>query len=105
MTAVRHFIEYCVSRAALALVLTSSMATVVQAQEVDEEIVVTATRTQTAISRLPARVDVITREEMEDRNYVTTVDALSQVPGINVVQSGGAGAITSVFSRGTNSKH
>ncbi|NWH07111.1 MAG: TonB-dependent receptor [Alphaproteobacteria bacterium] len=70
-----------------------------------ETVVVTATRNKAKLEEVPSRVDVITRKEMEDRGYVTTVDALATTPGITVVQSGGAGAITSVFSRGTNSKH
>lgn len=69
------------------------------------EVVVTATRVATPLDRLPARVEIITREDFETRNYVTVVDALQATPGITIVQSGGAGTLTSVFSRGTNSKH
>ena len=109
MTNVRRFCEGSVSRLALALVICAGLAEPALAQSADaedsSEIVVTATRTRTSVETLPARVDVITRQEIEDRNYVTTVDALADTPGINVVQSGGAGAITSVFSRGANSKH
>ncbi|GIK49466.1 MAG: vitamin B12 transporter BtuB [Alphaproteobacteria bacterium] len=93
----------------MALMLAAGHAQPALAQDAnngdDAEIVVTATRTQTSVERIAARVDVVTRAEMENRNYVTAVDALAQTPGLNVVQSGGAGAITSMFSRGTNSKH
>ena len=32
-------------------------------------------------------------------------DAFAAVPGLNVVQTGGQGGLTSVFIRGTNSNH
>lgn len=83
----------------------ATSATAQTAPITEEAIVVTATRSEAPLDQIPARIDVITREEMEDRGYVTTIDALAATPGINVVQSGGAGTITSVFSRGTNSKH
>ena len=70
-----------------------------------DEIIVTATRGTSSAQDIAARVEVITRDEMELKNYVTAVDALKSVPGLSVVQSGGAGTLTSVFSRGTNSKH
>ena len=67
------------------------------------ETVVTATRFPTPLDQIPAGVTVITREMIENRGYVTLVDALSAVPGLRVVQSGGPGANASVFIRGTDS--
>jgi vitamin B12 transporter len=69
------------------------------AQEAD--IVVTATRGPTEASRLPARIEVIDRDDMETRGLTTLVDAI----GAQAVQSSGAGQQASVFLRGTNSKH
>lgn len=63
----------------------------------------TATRVPTPLQQIPAGVTVITRRMMEERGYTTLVDALSAVPGLRVVPSGGAGANASVFIRGTNS--
>ena len=70
-----------------------------------ENITVTATRVPTPVVNLPAGVTVIDRKTIEERGYVTLVDALSAVPGVRVVQSGGPGAQSSVFIRGTNSNH
>ncbi len=70
-----------------------------------ENIVVTATRVPSAVVNLPAGVSVIDRKTIEERGYVSLVDALSAVPGLRVVQSGGPGSQTSVFIRGTNSNH
>ena len=71
----------------------------------DSEIVVTATRGNARADSVAARTDVVTRDDIERKGYVTAVDALKAIPGLSVVQSGGAGTLTSVFSRGTNSKH
>lgn len=71
----------------------------------ESEIVVTATRSNADAESVAARIDVISRSEIELKGYVTVADALKSIPGISVVQSGGAGTLTSVFSRGTNSKH
>ncbi len=67
------------------------------------DVVVTATRVPTSVTDIPAGVTVITRQEIEDRDYNTLVEALSAVPGIQVAQSGGPGGNASVFVRGTNS--
>ncbi len=70
-----------------------------------ENLTVTATRVPTPVVNLAAGVTVIDRKTIEERGYVTLVDALAAVPGLRVVQSGGAGSQTSVFIRGTNSNH
>lgn len=105
--------KYGVSTVAFcACVVFASTAAAQQAVEETEEearrfetIVTTATRSATALERLPAQIDIIDRENMEQNNIVTLADALLFSPGINAVQSGPAGSITSVFSRGSNSKH
>ncbi len=70
-----------------------------------ENITVTATRVPTTVENLPAGVTVIDRKTIEERGYVSLVDALQAVPGLRVVQSGGPGSQASVFVRGTNSNH
>jgi vitamin B12 transporter len=67
--------------------------------------VITATRVPTSIERLPASVTVIDRATIESRGYATLGEALAAVPGVAVVPSGGAGSQTSVFIRGSNSRH
>ncbi len=54
---------------------------------------------------IASSVTVITAAEIEREQRRTVPDALSTVPGLNVVQSGGPGGFTSVFMRGTNSNH
>ncbi len=75
------------------------------APDSQENLVVTATRVPEKVENIPAGVTVIDRKTIEERGYVSLVDALSAVPGVRVAQSGGPGSQASVFIRGTNSNH
>ncbi len=86
-----------------ALAFAQSAADLPQAGTVLPQVMVTATRVPTDLVDIPAGVTVITRQEIEQRGYVTLPDALSAVPGIRVSQSGGPGGNASVFVRGTDS--
>lgn len=59
----------------------------------------------TPLSQLGSSVTVITGQDLEAKQNRTVPDALSGVPGLNVVQAGGSGGITSVFIRGTDANH
>lgn len=82
------------------LTLSSICAAAARAEESDL-IVVTATRTPAPLERLPARVETITRADIEARALVTLPEAV----GTDAVQAGGTGQQASVFLRGANSKH
>ena len=66
-------------------------------------LVVTPTRLPTPESEVGSSITVITSEEIERKQERTLPDALKDVPGLNVVQTGGPGGTTSVFIRGANS--
>jgi vitamin B12 transporter len=68
-------------------------------------IVVSATRTEQDPRSLGSAVTVVTAQELADSRVNTVLEALRQVPGVEVVQSGGPGHGTSVFIRGHNSAH
>ncbi|MBM4247726.1 MAG: TonB-dependent receptor [Deltaproteobacteria bacterium] len=68
-----------------------------------DPLVVTATRTQTALSNLPQTVTVVSREDIEESEVDTVGDLLRAVTGVTVQQSGGRGTSTSVFIRGSAS--
>jgi vitamin B12 transporter len=70
-----------------------------------QAIVVSPTATETPIDQIASSVTVITAKDMERDQRRTAPDALATVPGLNVVQSGGPGGLTSIFMRGTNSNH
>ena len=67
--------------------------------------VVSPTGIVTPINQVASSVTVITAQDIATQQFRTLPDALNTVPGLNVVQSGGTGAQTSVFMRGTNSNH
>ena len=54
-------------------------------------------------NELGTSVTVITSDEIAAKQERTLPDALLDVPGLNVVQTGGPGGLASVFIRGTNS--
>ena len=70
-----------------------------------DTVVVTATRIPTPELQVASSISVITADEIADRQIQTLPDLLKEVPGLNVVQTGGPGGQTSVFMRGTNSNH
>ena len=70
-----------------------------------EPIIVSATRLPLAEDQSPAEVTVISSEEMAERQTDRVADALRDVPGISVSQSGAPGQLTSVFTRGLESRH
>ncbi|HZE42825.1 MAG TPA: TonB-dependent receptor [Steroidobacteraceae bacterium] len=70
-----------------------------------QSIVVTATRIPTPEIQIASSVTLVTAAEIAARQIRTLPDLLKEVPGLNVVQSGGPGGQTSVFMRGTNSNH
>jgi vitamin B12 transporter len=73
--------------------------------EPQEAVVVTATRLPTPVVEVASSITVLTAAEIAARQERTIADALKDVPGLNVVQTGGPGGVTSVFMRGTNSNH
>jgi len=70
-----------------------------------EAVVVSATRIPTPAVEVASSITVITAADIEARQERTISDVLKDVPGLNVVQTGGPGGVTSVFIRGTNSNH
>lgn len=86
------------------LAAASFVALPAHAQETDD-LVITATRVLGNAETLPADVDVIDVEAARSRGVDTIAEALAETPGMNVMQSGGFGQQTSLFSGGANSNH
>ena len=63
-------------------------------------VVVTATRTPLVRSRVPASVTVLEGATLRAQGLTHVAEALRQVPGVAIVQSGSFGAQTSLFVRG-----
>lgn len=68
-------------------------------------VIVSATRVPTPEDEVASSVTLITSDDIDAEQARTLPDILQSVPGLNLVQSGGAGGTTSLFMRGTNSNH
>ena len=65
-----------------------------------DETLVTATRTETPVRELGVSTTVVTEKEIGERQAADVLDVLRDVPGFNIVRSGGRGGTTSLFPRG-----
>ncbi|HEV8415722.1 MAG TPA: TonB-dependent receptor [Bryobacteraceae bacterium] len=68
-----------------------------------ERVVVTATRAPLVVEESGVAANVFTAKDFEPVHGAFVPNLLRDVPGVSVVQSGGYGAITSVFARGGES--
>ncbi len=80
-------------------------ASVAQAQNEPEEILVAANRIEQPISAVMAASTVIDRESILASSAQNLAELLAGVPGMQFSPSGGQGAQTSLFLRGTESDH
>ena len=69
------------------------------------EVVVSSTRLPIPEEETPASVSVITSDDLEEHQTERVADALRELPGLAVLQSGAPGQLTSVFTRGLKSEH
>ncbi len=68
-------------------------------------VVVTATRSPMSPERTPSSMSVITGAQLRREGITTVADALRQVPGLALAQTGSYGGATSLFIRGGESKY
>jgi vitamin B12 transporter len=79
--------------------------TVTDQQETEAEpVIVSSTRTEIPLDQSPASVSLISSGDLEQKQIERVSDALREVPGLNVVQTGTPGQLTSVFMRGLPSE-
>ena len=89
----------------ISLVASFLLATNLFSAENLETITVTsATKSEQSIKDVTSNVEVITKEDIEEKHYSSVVDALNTIPGISFASNGGMGNTTSVFLRGMDSK-
>src|SRR5881396_346849 len=102
------FVVFSLVSAACSLRAQDAITSTSTAQEEtaeSEEVVVSATRFDIPLDQSPASVSVITSEDIEQKQIQRVSNALREVPGLSVVQTGTAGQLTSVFMRGLRSEH
>jgi vitamin B12 transporter len=69
-----------------------------------DKVVVTATRVEMPRSVVGSSVTVVGRDQLTERQCVSVVQALREVPGLTVVQSGGPGGTAAMLIRGAKSE-
>jgi vitamin B12 transporter len=69
-----------------------------------QNVVVTATRVEQSLATVGSSVTVVDQAQLSERQCRTAYDALREVPGLDVVQLGGAGGTMSTFIRGAASE-
>ena len=72
--------------------------------KVREEVVVTATRSRTAVSSIGVSASVLDAADLKERQTVRLTDVLAELPGMAVATTGGVGAQSSLFVRGGESR-
>ena len=89
----------------LALLLSPQEGEQEEWSAVQKEVVVTATRGETTVDKIGSSVTIIGADEIQKRKKTTVLELLRTVPGLEVVQTGAWGGLTSVFLRGGSSSH
>lgn len=70
-----------------------------------EPVVVSETRTEKPLSHATGSVYVITRDQLEKRQFPYLREVLRDVPGLTIVETGSRGGTTSLFTRGGQSNY
>jgi len=78
---------------------------VLRVAPVQEEVVVTATRTAAPSDQVGASVTIFTSEDLGRRDTPLVSDLLRSAPGSMIIQSGAPGSVTSLFVRGGESNY
>lgn len=74
------------------------------AQSLEPITVTSATKSTQSIKDVTSNVEVITKEEIEERHFTTVAQALNTLSGVSVISNGGLGNSTSVLVRGMDTK-
>lgn len=70
-----------------------------------DKMVVTASRFQQPVNSVLAATSVVTREDIDRWQVQSLPEAMARLPGIDISQNGGLGQLSSLFIRGTESRH
>ncbi len=93
------------SKLSMAILLAISTSSVLAENTKLEQVIVSATNTKQTLNTVTSNTVIITKEDIEKKQYQTLADALKTVPGITLKGSGGLGKPTSLFMRGSQTSH
>ena len=91
------------SKLSIAILASFSSSIAVAESTFLSDIVVTANNMSQNIKSVTSQVTIISRDEIEEKNYQTLTDAVKTVAGISVKSTGGMGKASSIFIRGASS--
>ena len=78
----------------------------IYASDLDPTVInITATRTPQKVDDSLAAITVITRSDIERQQANSVQELLTGLPGVGITNNGGAGKVSSLFLRGTESDH
>jgi outer membrane receptor for ferrienterochelin and colicins len=107
----RHVHSHALRRSALATALALILPTALAADEAQPDtkdfdtIVVTATGFEQKITAAPASISVVTREDLEKRPYMTLIDAVRDLEGVDVGETSDKTGQRTISMRGMGSDY
>lgn len=72
---------------------------------VDETMVITANRFEQPVATVLAPMSIVTKDDIAQLQVTNALDVLKSLPGVEIVQQGGKAQVSSIFLRGTSSRH
>ena len=72
------------------------------AQSLEPITVTSATKTEQSIKDVTSNVDVITKEDIQERHFTTVSEALNTLAGVSIISNGGIGGSSTLNLRGTS---
>jgi vitamin B12 transporter len=96
------FARFLVSTASCCLMIFASSRVVHAQTQTLPELVITADMVPSSLDRTGSAISVVDGTTIETTNATSLVDALRSVPGLDITETGGPGATTSVRLRGAN---
>ena len=91
--------------ASVTVAIAAALPSEARAQSQLKEVVVTATRSESRAAAAISDVTVITREDIERGTGRTVSELLARISGVQMSATGGIGKTSSIFIRGTESRH
>lgn len=91
------------SKLSIAILASLSSSIAIAESTTMNDIVVTANNMSQNIKSVTSQVAIISRDEIEEKNYQNLSDAVKNIAGISVKSTGGIGKASSIFIRGASS--
>lgn len=88
-----------------ALGVAAALPVAATAQATLERVVITANRTPQPLSSVLADISVVERDEIQRSGAFGVADLLARLPGVEFARNGGPGTSTSLFIRGSETRH